>query len=343
MKFIINKKDIDRKLTTLSRVIQRTHIPILDCILIEVNNDVKLTTSNNEMSVTTHINNANIESKGCVAVEAKSLSDAIRMLPSEDISFTETETSLNVAHSKGEFELPLYNPQDYPLIKGVDSDVNVVDSKLIRDAIPHMGDDELRPILNGVYLDFENGAVVASNCISMIVQSITPSSGSVLIPRSTAYFIKDMDNEVVVKFKDEMVNLVAGDYEVTSKTIEGRYPNYNRIIPKNHLRVTFNKEELIEAIKRASIFSNINKLIEFDINEHGTTLYVKNNNFGTSAKEVVSSSGDSININFQSELMHSVLNSCDNEEVVMEFSSPSAAMLIREGNKTLLLMPMMAH
>ena len=130
---------------------------------------------------------------------------------------------------------------------------------------------------------------------------------------------------------------------MTSKTIEGRYPNYNSIIPKNHLRVTFNKEELIEAIKRASIFSNINKLIEFDINEHGTTLYVKNNNFGTSAKEVVSSSGDSININFQSELMQSVLNSCDNEEVVMEFSSPSTAMLIKEGYKALLLMPMMAH
>ena len=341
MKFIINKKDIDRKLTTLSRVIQRTHIPILDCILIEVNNDVKLTTSNNEMSVTTHINNANIESKGCVAVEAKSLSDAIRMLPDVDIHFEEDENSLVVRYEKGEFELPLYNPQDYPITQVSDTEQYRVDSSLIANAIPYTADDELRPVMNGVYLDFSGGCVVASDGHSLIKQEGISGEGAVNLPKATANFVKDL-GELDIKFTDNNITISSSGYEVVSKAIYGNYPNYNRVIPNNDKSVSFNKTELIGALRRVSLFSNVNKLVEFNVNEYGTTLSGKNLDYSTSAKEDISSSGDPITINFQSEFMIKVLSSCCEDEITMEVSVPSRAIVIKEDNKTILLMPMMA-
>ena len=342
MKFIINKKDIDRKLTTLSRVIQRTHIPILDCILIEVNNDVKLTTSNNEMSVITHLNNANIESKGCVAVDAKSLSDAIRQLPDVDVHFEKTDNSLVVKHNKGKFELPLYDVSDYPELSSVDSDVYKVNSKLISDALPYTADDELRPVMNGVYLDFDRGAVVATDGHSLIKQEGISGSGSVILPKATANFVKDL-GELDIKFTDNGINISSGGYEVVSKVVEGRYPNYNSVIPENKIKVAFNKTELIGALKRVSLFSDVSKLVEFDIKGDSTTLSGRDLDFSTSAKEVVSSNGEDIRIGFKSDFMIKLINSCDNEEIVLELSEPSRAMVLREGDKTMLLMPMMIN
>ena len=341
MKFIVNKKAIEVPLSRLVRVIQRTHIPILDCVLIKADECVRLTTSNSEMSVNTDVS-AIIESGGSVAVDAKSLSDAIRQLPDVDVHFEKTDNSLVVKYNKGKFELPLYDVSDYPELSSVDSEVYKVNSKLISDALPYTADDELRPAMNGVYLDFDRGAVVATDGHSLIKQEGISGSGSVILPKATANFVKDL-GELDVKFTDNGISISSGGYEVVSKVVEGRYPNYNSVIPENKIKVAFNKTELIGALKRVSLFSDVSKLVEFDIKGDSTTLSGRDLDFSTSAKEVVSSNGEDIRIGFKSDFMIKLINSCDSDEIVLELSEPSRAMVLREGDKTMLLMPMMIN
>lgn len=341
MKFIVNKKAIEVPLSRLVRVIQRTHIPILDCVLIKADECVRLTTSNSEMSVNTDVS-AIIENGGSVAVDAKSLSDAIRQLPDVDVHFEKTDNSLVVKYNKGKFELPLYDVSDYPELSSVDSEVYKVNSKLISDALPYTADDELRPVMNGVYLDFSGGCVVASDGHSLIKQEGISGEGAVNLPKATANFVKDL-GELDVKFTDNGISISSGGYEVVSKVVEGRYPNYNSVIPDNQIKVAFNKTELMGALKRVSLFSDVSKLVEFDIKGDSTTLSGRDLDFSTSAKEVVSSNGEDIRIGFKSDFMIKLINSCDSDEVVLELSEPSRAMVLREGDKTMLLMPMMIN
>lgn len=341
MKFIVNKKAIEVPLSRLVRVIQRTHIPILDCVLIKADECVRLTTSNSEMSVNTDVL-AIIEDGGSVAVDAKSLSDAIRQLPDVDVRFEKTDNSLVVKYNKGKFELPLYDVSDYPELSSVDSEVYKVNSKLISDALPYTADDELRPAMNGVYLDFRGGCVVASDGHSLIKQEGISGEGAVNLPKATANFVKDL-GELDIKFTDNGISISSVGYEVVSKVIEGRYPNYNSVIPDNQIKVAFNKTELMGALKRVSLFSNVSKLVEFDIKGDSTTLSGRDLDFSTSAKEVVSSNGKDIRIGFKSDFMIKLINSCDSDEIVLELSEPSRAMVLREGDKTMLLMPMMIN
>ena len=92
-----------------------------------------------------------------------------------------------------------------------------------------------------------------------------------------------------------------------------------------------------------SLFSDVSKLVEFDIKGDSTTLSGRDLDFSTSAKEVVSSNGEDIRIGFKSDFMIKLINSCDSGEIVLELSEPSRPMVLREGDKTMLLMPMMIN
>ena len=158
---------------------------------------------------------------------------------------------------------------------------------------------------------------------------------------------------MTVAFDERNASFTLENFRMMCRLIEGRYPNYNSVIPKNNpYKVTIDRLQLLGAMRRVSVFSSqASSLIKLRLQENEMVVSAQDIDFSTSAEEVLACQygGNPMSIGFKSTFLIDILNNISSSEVVIELADPSRAGVVipleQEENEDLLmlLMPMMLN
>jgi DNA polymerase-3 subunit beta len=226
------------------------------------------------------------------------------------------------------------------------------------------GDDELRPVMNGIYFDItaEDLTFVASDGHKLVRVITTEAKGegrsSFILPKKPANLLKTLlpreSGEVVIRFDTNNAYIEMASYQMVCRFVEGRFPNYNSVIPRdNPNKVTLDRLALLNTLKRVAVFSNpSSSLVKLQFSEDKIVVSAQDIDFLTAAEEVIpcTYNGNIMNIGFKAVFLIDILNNIPSDEIRLELSDPSRAGLIlpvddKEENIDMLslLMPMMLN
>lgn len=373
MKFVVSCNLLSSHLQTIGRVIaSKNPIPILDCFLFELrDNQLMITAADNETRMSTAIEVSEVNGNGLFAIPSKNLLDSLKELPEQPITFDINDDTLEVIvyYQNGQYNFIAQRGDEYPQSKPLDESaakLSISAENLmigINRTLFATADDELRPVMNGVFFDIttEDITFVASDGHKLVRFKNLSASGndkaSFILPKKPANLLKTIlpkeSGNISISFDDSNAYITMTNMVIISRLIEGRYPNYNAVIPKeNPYRVTVDRLSLLNALKRVSVFSNqTSSLIKLAISENKILVSAQDIDFSTSAEETVTCSygSDPISIGFKGTYLIEILNNIPSVDVFLELADPSRAGLVipaeneEDEDLLMLLMPMMLN
>jgi DNA polymerase-3 subunit beta len=373
MKFVISSTELLSHLQLIGRVIsQKNTLPILDNFLFELSgNELKITASDLETTLITYINLENVTDEGKVAVPARILMDILKEFPEQPLTFdVDSETLGIVLNSEnGVYNINGQSADDFPQIPQIkseeESNYQISSEALLKGiskTIFATAEDELRPVMNGIYVELttENVTFVATDAHKLVRyrrNDVKPEQeSSFIFPKKPASLLKNIlvkeDSQVDVKFDDKNVEFTLPKYQMISRLTEGNYPSYNSVIPsENPFQLTIDRLSFYNTIKRVSVFSNqASNLIKLSLRGNQLTVSAQDIDFSISGHETLNCQyeGDDMNIGFKSSFLLEILSNLNSSEVMMFLSDPSRAGLFYPESKEnededvlMLLMPMM--
>ena len=373
MKLVISSTALFSHLQAISRVINsKNTLPILDCFLFELTDGVlSLTASDNETTMATSLEVTESDGNCRFAINAKTILDALKEIPEQPLTFAFNPDTLEllVQYMNGRYSVVAQNADEYPIpVTLGDGAVHVeMEAGILLNGINRAlfatADDELRPVMNGIYFDIttEDLTMVASDGHKLVRNKNFTTKGNekaaFILPKKPATLLKNLlgkeQGTVNIDFDDRNANFTLPNYRMVCRLIEGRYPNYNSVIPQNNPhKVTIDRAILLSALKRVSVFSSqASSLIKLRLQENQLVLSGQDIDFSTSAEESINCSyaGSPMSIGFKATFLIDILNNISSQEVVLELADPSRAGVIvpieqNDGEDFLtLLMPMMLN
>ena len=279
MKFIVASGELQKALNTVSGVISSSQSrPILENFLFELENDLlKITASDGETTLLTSLA-VKSESQGKIAVPAKMFQDIIKSFGDQPLTFVvkpnETQEGglLEILDEKDNYFIALDNAEDYPELMEFNSAQKVVvPSGVLAEALSNTlfatSNDSLRPVMTGVLFQFgeEEANFVSTDSHRLVVYKRTDIKNNepmeFIMPKKPLSIFKNIlsgsDDEVVIEFNENMAKFSFGEHTWICRLIDGKYPNYTAVVPKENPNVlTINRNLLLSSIRRASIFSS---------------------------------------------------------------------------------------
>ena len=372
MKFQVSSTRLSNQLQAVSRVIgSKNSLPILDDVLFSLEDNVlSLTASDGETTIRTKMEVENAEGKGTVAFGAKILLETFKQFPEVPLQFTinEQNFAMTIASPTGEYSVVGVNGAEYPEIafeSEADSHVFTISSEKLLDSIMKTifctAEDELRPVMNGIFFDMtpEQATLVATDAHRLVrytnknVHLNEPAS--FILPKKPAMLLKNVllkdESDVEVRFGSRNVLFTFGTTMIVCRLIDGRYPNYNAVIPQNNTNImTIDRLTFLAACKRVAVFANNSTaLIRLALADNSVTISAQDIDFSTAAEEKLacSYSGTPMAIGFKAPFLCEILGAIESNEVQLELADPARAGLLlpvenKEGEELLtLLMPML--
>jgi DNA polymerase-3 subunit beta len=373
MKFVVSSTALSSHLQAISRVINsKNALPILDCFLFELEDGkLSVTVSDSETTMVTSLEVNESDANGSFAVGAKTILDALKEIPEQPLSFeVNVETyEISVQYQNGKYSLVGQNADEYPQSPSLgDNAVRLqMNADLVLTGINRAlfatADDELRPVMNGIYFDIttEDITFVASDGHKLARSKTFAAKGSeraaFILPKKPASLLKNLlpkeSGTITIEFDDRNAVFTLENYRMVCRLIEGRFPNYNSVIPQNNPhKVTIDRLQLISALKRVSIFSSqASSLIKLRMQENLAVISAQDIDFSTSAEEslVCQYQGAPMSIGFKSTFLIDILNNIASADVIIELADPSRAGVIvpleqeEDDDLLMLLMPMMLN
>lgn len=272
------KFKVDDVLPTINKVATvvnpKSSIPVLGCILFETSEDGKeltLTSSDADLWLKVNVPIVTTDSAVKFCVDAKQIKQTLSSLTGREITIDVDENSINGFYDNGQFALPTQDACSYPYPpanSNVKTHTNINSWKLL-EAITMtnfaISDDVLRPVLKGIRFDFFNDRMVAAASDGMklcrFVDDTTHNDGEVFgftLPRKASRILQSLITDafdVNVEFDANNISFSGSSFNLTSRLIEGKYPNYESVIPHdNDKQAIVGKEEFLAAIKRVIPF-----------------------------------------------------------------------------------------
>jgi DNA polymerase-3 subunit beta len=373
MKFIVSSTDLLSRLQSISRVIgNKNTMPILNNFLFRLQrHTLTITASDIETTMETSLSIENVEEEGAVTISAKLLIDTLKEFPEQPLTFTvDDKLKVEISWPNGQFNLLGISADDYPAKPALDDTASriAIPAEVLLEGLDRTlfatADDELRPVMNGVYFDLknENTTLVASDSHKLMyyrrTDIIPEVEDSFILPKKPAALLKNILPKVseVVELAFDKKNAVftLPGYNLTCRLVEGNYPAYRSVIPSNNEnKVVIDRLEFMNSVRRVSVCSNqASNLIQLAIAGNGITISAQDLDFSVSAHERVNCryEGDDIKIGFKSNFLSEILANLSSTDVSLELSDASRAGLILpldtddEHEETLaLLMPMMIN
>ena len=373
MKFVVSSATLLSHLQAISRVINsKNSLPILDCFLLELDGNVlTITAADNETRLETKVEVNSSEGTGSLAVNSKNLLDPLRELPDQPLTFDVNDETLEIYiyYHNGKYNFVGLKGDEYPRPKelkesaiGLDIPAETLFSGINRTVFA-TADDELRPVMNGIYFDItaDDLTFVASDGHKLVrvIHKDVKGDGrsSFILPKKPANLLRSLlpkeNGTVEVKFDENNAYITMSNFVMICRFVEGRYPNYNSVIPQNNPNnVTLDRLALLNALKRVSVFSNpASSLVKLQLSEDKIVVSAQDIDFLTSAEEMIPCqyNGNVMNIGFKAVFLIDILNNIPSTDVKIELSDPSRAGIIlpaeNEENEDMLtlLMPMMLN
>ena len=373
MRFDVSSTALLSHLQSIGKVIaSKNTLPILDNFLFQLEeNTLTVTASDAETRLVTSLEVMNAEGSGLFCVSAKMLLDPLKELPEQPLTFDVNDANLQVFihFQNGKYNFIGQKGDTYPQQKPLSEQAVevVMDAQLLLNGISRSlfatADDELRPVMNGVYFDFHTDDLtfVASDGHKLVrLRNLSVKSeerASFILPKKPATLLKNLlakeEGLIRLQFDDNNAYVRCANCEMVCRLIEGRYPNYNSVIPKeNPFQVTIDRMFLLNALKRVSVFSNqSSSLIKLHLEDNLLTVSAQDIDFSTSAEERIPCeyNGDELSIGFKATYLIDILGNISSTDVILQLADPSRAGLIlpleNQENEDLLmlLMPMMLN
>ena len=375
MKFVVSSSDLLSHLQAISRVISsKNTLPILDNFLFKLEgNGLEVTASDLESTFITRMTLENASESGSIAIPAKILLDTLKEFPDQPLTFDISLETLSVViiSANGQFNIIGQNGIDFPQVPSVKSDKKTslrVNYEVLMNGITKTlfatADDELRPVMNGVFIELTNSSLtfVASDAHKLVRyqrNDVKPgASASFILPKKPAALLKNIlpkeSNDIQIEFDDKNAVFTLTNFTLVSRLVEGNYPSYNSVIPTdNPNSLTIDRLELYNALRRVSVFANqASNLVKLSITGNQLTVSAQDLDFSISAYERLSGQydGDDLEIGFKSTFLIEILSNLSSGDVIFKLSDPSRAGIMVpaeteiEGEDILmLLMPMMIN
>ena len=373
MRFVVSSTALYSHLQAISKVINtKNTLPILDCFLLDLEGTtLTLTAADSEIRLVTSLEVNDVEGAGQLAINARNLLNPLKELPDQPLTFQINDDNLEVFiyFHNGKYNFIGQKGDDYPQPKPLKAEATTLDmdAQVLLSGINHTlfatADDELRPVMNGIYFDItpDNITFVASDGHKLVRLKNSSVKGtqqsSFILPKKPANLLKGMlpkeTGNVEIKFDDNNAYLTLSGYVMTCRFIEGRYPNYSSVIPTNNSnKVTLDRLSILNALKRVSVFSNLaSSLVKIQLDAETTKVFCQDLDFSTAAEESVSCQyeGTPMNIGFKSNFLIDILSNISSDNISIELSDPSRAGLIfpieseEDEDILMLLMPMMLN
>jgi len=274
MEISIKKEDIVSALnTTLGVVEKRQTLPILANVLFEVDeNTFKLTATDLESEVTTSGPLSKIKSSGKTTTSAKKLNELCRLIPDgEEINLSLSGEKLNIKTTNGKYSLSTLPSSDFPVFDVDTGDLPlIIPAKDLKELITNtsfaMGNQDWRHYLNGLYLSINGGEITAvtTDAHRLAVANLASQSDisfSGIIPRKSinemAKFLSDEGGDAKLKINEASLELAVGDLIFKSKLIDGKFPDYQQVIPSGESSVLeINVKDFSDTLSRVSVLSS---------------------------------------------------------------------------------------
>jgi DNA polymerase-3 subunit beta len=375
MKFVVSSSELLGHLQAISRVISsKNTLPILDNFLFNLSgNDLEITASDLESTLITRMKLENTDGDGTIALPARILLDTLKEFSVQPLTFDINMETLAVVISSenGKFNVVGQNGIDFPALPSIKKDKKVefvINADVLLAGISKTlfatADDELRPVMGGIFVETSTDKItfVASDAHKLVRYQRTDAhsddNASFILPKKPASLLKNIlpkeEGPVTVEFDDKNAFFILSNYKVVCRLVEGNYPNYNSVIPKNNPRkITIDRVEFFNTLKRVSVFSNqASNLVKLQLKGNQVMVSAQDIDFSISAYERIKCQyeGDEIEIGFKSVFLLEILSNIGSQDVMIELADPTRAGLflpVISDNESedllMLLMPMMIN
>ena len=372
MNFIVSSSLLYKEIQTLGGIINSTNtLPILDNFLFEINNN-KLTLSSSDLE-STMTSEIEIESTSTdkIAISAKLLTDILKTFSEQPLTFSKTDNNtIEISASNGKYSLAYLNGDEFPkqieLLDAHETKVNGSDlGNAINSTIFASGTDDLRPVMNGVFFQFNSDSLkfVATDAHKLVKfetsEYTTNEVSEFIMPKKPLQILKGIlqgeNSELVIQHNESNAKFIFDKSSITCRLIDGKFPNYEAVIPKDNPNVlTIDRQLFLNSVRRVSIFSN-KTTNQIRIKIAGTLLNISAEDFDFSNKAdenlECQFSGDDIQIGFNSKFLIEMLNNLESDMITLSMSHPNRAGIIRPLNEdgesketiTMLVMPVMLN
>lgn len=373
MRFNLSSSLLSSKLLTLSRVINsKNSLPILDCFLFEIHNgQLTITASDSENMMRGSLDLDNCDGDGSFAVNNHTILDAVKELPEQPLSIEVKMEEMNIyiTYQNGSYQFPILSSIEYPKPQTISEEATHIKlgAEQLSDGLTRSlfatAQDELRPVMNGIYFDLKDDtlAIVASDGHKLVrnkyVGFDNTDSAAFILPKKPATLLKNVltrdSGDVSISFDKQLAEITFEGGYLSCRLIEGKYPNYNSVIPQdNPNQITIDRKSLIGGLRRVLPFaSDSSQLIRFNVSEGQLELKTEDLDFATNAKEDItcSYSGMKMSIGFKGSSMLEILNNLGGDEVIILLADPSRAGVIIPAQQPqnedilMLIMPMLLN
>jgi DNA polymerase-3 subunit beta len=374
MKFVVSSIDLLNHLQSASRVINpKNTLPILDNFLFKLEgNQLEITASDLETTLVTKISLENTSDEGCIAIPARILTESLKEFSDQPLAFdiNTDNYSIVISSENGQFSIMGQNGDDFPQLPQLKNEKQVsfkAASEVLLNGISNTifatADDELRPAMNGIYVElFDNELIFVASDAHKLVRykrfdiKAEEEGASFILPKKPAAILKNIlakeQNQISIDFDDKNAFFTFADYKLICRLVEGNYPSYNSVIPVNNPnKLVIDRLRLLNTIRRVSVFSNqASNLVRLKLAGNKISVSAQDIDLSTSAYEELSCqyNGDDMEIGFKAVFLVEILNNLQCTDVSVELSDPSRAGLflpLQKDNENedvlMLLMPMM--
>jgi len=350
MQLSIPKQYLLKPLQTACSIVDRkTTAPILSNALISChNNYLSFLATDMEIQICHRIVVENL-SEFSITVAARKMLDIIKVLGEADIIWKLSENKIKIQQEKSLFELHTLPSKDFPLMQ---SNIDIKDNielNITQKQLKHqlhsvsfaMAVQDVRYYLNGMLFKVENNQLilVATDGHRMACsKSPIQASNSIetILPRKTVLellrLLDDSDNNVNIQINTQQVTFSFGDIELISKLIDGKFPDYNRLIPQNHpFLLTLKRADLHLGLQRVSILTNDKlRAAKFILNQNGLSLFASNSDNEEVKEDITASyNGNGFEVGFNIAYWIDVVNVLKQEDLTIALNnSNSSALLI---------------
>ena len=365
MKFIVSSTYLLKQLQVLGGVINNSNtLPILDNFLFELN-DSKLTVSASDLE-TTMSSTIDVEStsKGSIALPARLLLDTLKTFPEQPLTFVVEDNNTH-----GKYALAYADGNEFPKAVALeDPSTTTITGDILATAISKTifaaGNDDLRPVMSGVFFQFstEGLTFVATDAHKLVKYTREDVKASqvaeFIMPKKPLNLLKGIlagsDDNVTIEYNDSNAKFTFENSELVCRLIDGKYPNYEAVIPKeNPNKLTIDRTQFLNSVRRVSIFSNkTTHQIRLKIAGAELNISAEDIDYSNKAEERLTCDyqGDDMQIGFNSRFLTEMLNNLSADEVQLEMSLPNRAGILTpidgldEGEQvTMLVMPVMLN
>ncbi len=360
LRITCSKDELVHGLSLVGRALStRTAIQILSGILLEASGGgLRLAATDMELSVRAAVS-ARVEGDGSVVLPGRTLVDIARLLPADEVTLEHraSESVVHITSGSASYTLHTFNPEDFPRLPDLaETQTFSVEREPLLETINRVARadsrDEARPVLTGVLVQFAGDKLVmaATDSYRLAVKETplgsAPPELEAIVPsralQELARIAGDAD-EIAVGVQENQVLFAIGDVWLTTRRIDGQFPNYRQLLPEafEH-ELTIPRAELLDVVRRAAVMIQRATPLQLRFADGEVTVVARTHDVGESQESMpVAYSGEPLEIGFNAEFLRDGLESVDGEDVKFKLISPLRPAVLEgeAGDFTYLVMP----